>query len=83
MSIPKWTSIEQTDLITHFVGDEENVKRPVQLPLSFPAQFADKLLKHHSNPALFFGAQVILKQFFNIIKILVLLVRNKNEPRNE
>ena len=33
--------------------------RPPQLPLAFPAQFGDILLKHHSNPPAFFIGQLL------------------------
>jgi hypothetical protein len=57
-SIPMWTSIQQSDRVTELVKNEDQIKRPDQYPLSFPKQLADKLLMHHSNPPLFFGAQV-------------------------
>jgi hypothetical protein len=56
--IPNWFSIEQTDRITNLIVNESGIKRPDQLPMSFPKQLADQLLTHHSNPSLFFGAQV-------------------------
>jgi hypothetical protein len=56
--IKNWFSIEQTDRITNLIVNESGIKRPDQLPMSFPKQLADKLLTHHSNPSLFFGAQV-------------------------
>jgi hypothetical protein len=63
-----WTSIQQSDQVTELVQSEKQIKRPDQLPLSFPKQLANKLLTHHSNPPLFFGAQVRYILYILIVK---------------
>lgn len=57
-STESWKSVEQADRVTFLTIVEALVKKPDQLPLSFPKQLADQLLTHHSNPSVFFGSQV-------------------------
>ncbi|KAI6230825.1 hypothetical protein M3Y99_01027500 [Aphelenchoides fujianensis] len=58
--IETWNAVDQSARVTSLTIVEALMKRPVQLPLSFPKELADQLLIHHSYPPVFFVGQEIL-----------------------
>ncbi|KAI1717593.1 variant SH3 domain-containing protein [Ditylenchus destructor] len=54
-----YTGLSQTARIVRLPIVDGLSSRPEHLPLSFPKQFADILLTHHSNPPVFFVAQFL------------------------
>lgn len=63
-SVP-FSSISQSDRVVSLPIVDVLSAKAEQLPLSFPKQFEDELLTHHSNPPVFFVSQVPLTFSFN------------------
>lgn len=58
-AIVPFTDLHQSARIVRLPIVDGLAARPEHLPLAFPAQFADLLLTHHSNPPVFFIAQFL------------------------
>uniref|UniRef100_A0A7E4V6P4 Alpha-(1,6)-fucosyltransferase n=2 Tax=Panagrellus redivivus TaxID=6233 RepID=A0A7E4V6P4_PANRE len=54
-----WLGPEQTDRVVFLPIVDGLSRRPKQMPLAFPKQFADELLTHHNNPSVYFVSQFI------------------------
>jgi len=54
-----WSGINQKERVVKLPIVDGLANRPDQLPLSFPKQIRDTLLKHHSNPPVYFVSQFI------------------------
>ncbi|KAI6190592.1 hypothetical protein M3Y97_00135300 [Aphelenchoides bicaudatus] len=58
-STESWKTVNDKARVTFLTIVEALIKKPEQLPLSFPKQLADNLLTHHSYPPVFFGSQFV------------------------
>jgi glycoprotein 6-alpha-L-fucosyltransferase len=54
-----WNGINQEERVVRLPIVDGLTNRPPQLPLSFPKQFANEILKHHTNPPAYFISQFI------------------------
>ncbi|KAE9546478.1 hypothetical protein FO519_010310, partial [Halicephalobus sp. NKZ332] len=54
-----WSGLDQKDRVVKLPIVDGLVSRPEHLPLSFPKQISETLLKHHSNPPVYFISQFI------------------------
>jgi glycoprotein 6-alpha-L-fucosyltransferase len=54
-----WNGIAQEERAVRLPIVDGLSHRPPQLPLSFPKQIADEILKHHTNPPAYFISQFI------------------------
>uniref|UniRef100_A0A914YLT6 GT23 domain-containing protein n=1 Tax=Panagrolaimus superbus TaxID=310955 RepID=A0A914YLT6_9BILA len=59
LSPASWNGINQEDRVVRLPIVDGLTNRPPQLPLSFPKQIADEILKHHTNPPAYFISQFI------------------------